>query len=211
VKTLAIVLAGMLGALSVAPAGAWAQTPAPAAPAANAANAADAAEAKRFVTLLIEQLRAVIARGDLSEVQKQQALAEVFQRNLAVRTMGAILLGQNRSVATPEQLAEYNRLVPGYLARSFADQIDDLVAQNIVLGEARGSGPQVMVSSSFLRRSNKQPVRVVWRVVNSGGRMQLVDASVNGASKLTVQRSEFGALVKASGFEALLAYLRKGG
>ncbi|MBY0448654.1 MAG: ABC transporter substrate-binding protein [Hyphomonadaceae bacterium] len=207
-KILAIALAGMLGAFSAAPAGAWAQTPAPAAP---AANAADAAEAKRFVNLLIEQLRAVIARGDLSEVQKQQALAEVFQRNLAVRTMGAILLGQNRSIATPEQLAEYNRLVPGYLARSFADQIDDLVAQNIVLGEARGSGPQVMVSSSFLRRSNKQPVRVVWRVVNTGGRMQLVDASVNGASKLTVQRSEFGALVKANGFEALLAYLRKGG
>lgn len=205
---MAIALAGLLGALAAPPVGALAQTPAPAP---LAANPAGEAQAKSFVNTLIEKLRAVIARTDLTEAQKQQALAEVFQRNLAVRTMGAILLGQNRSLATPEQLAEYNRLIPGYLARSFADQIDDLVAQNIVLGEARSSGPQVMVSSSFLRRSNKQPVRVVWRVVSASGRMQLVDASVNGASKLTVQRSEFGALVKANGFEALLAYLRKGG
>lgn len=207
-KILAIAMAGMLGALTAAPASALAQTPTPAAPAANAAGEA---QAKSFVNTLIEKLRVVIARADLTEAQRQQALAEVFQRNLAVRTMGLILLGQNRSAATPEQLAEYNRLIPGYLARSFADQIDDLVAQNLVLGEARSSGPQVMVSSSFLRRSNKQPVRVVWRVVEAGGRMQLVDASVNGASKLTVQRSEFSALVKAKGFESLLAYLRKGG
>jgi ABC-type transporter MlaC component len=213
VKAIVLAAAGFLTLLGAAAPAAWAQSaaPRPADRASAPADPAREAQAKAFVNDLIGQLRATIGRTDLSEAQKQDALEEVFRRNLAVRTMGSILLGSNRSAATPEQLTEYNALIPGYLASSFAGQIDDLVAQNIVLGEVRSSGQQMFVSSSFARRGAKTPVRVVWRVLGQNGRMQLVDASVNGASKLTVQRSEFNSLVKAKGFAGLLEYLRKNG
>ena len=191
-----------------APAQAEAQARAPAQQAA-VTPAAWEGEAKAFVQGLVTELSAISGNASLSAAEEQRALEAVLARNLAVRQMGGILLGGARSSATPEQLAEYNRLVPAFLAHSFASQIDDLVAQNLTLGDATTrSAREVIVTTSFVRRSNKTTVKVNWRVIREGEMLKLVDASVNGVSKLTVQREEFSSLLRNQGFDGLLSHMR---
>lgn len=206
---LAGVAAAMLGAAMVwAPAQAQAQARAPAQQAA-VTPATWEGEAKAFVQGLVAELSAISGNASLAAAEEQRALEAVLARNLAVRQMGGILLGGARSSATPEQLAEYNRLVPAFLAHSFASQIDDLVAQNLTLGDATTrSAREVIVTTSFVRRSNKTTVKVNWRVIKEGEKLKLVDASVNGVSKLTVQREEFSSLLRNQGFDGLLAHMR---
>ena len=200
----------------------WAQSkPLPALPPATPASAATSAapavaiwqeDAKVFVQNLLIKLAAPGKDAALTDAQKEKALEAVLAKNLAVQRMGAILLGNNRTVANPAQLAEYNRLVPAYVARTFAERIDELVAQNLKMGATSSrSAREVIVSTGFARKNNQGDVKVNWRVVKVGaGPIQVLDVSVNGVSPLIVQREEFNSIVKQKGFEGLLARLRGG-
>lgn len=167
-------------------------------------------DAKAFVQALLVKLAAPGKDTSLTVAQKEKALESVLAKNLAVQRMGAILLGNNRSVATPEQLAEYNRLVPAYVAHTFAERIDELVAQNLKMGATSARNPrEVIVSTGFARKNNQGDVKVNWRTIKVGsGPIQVLDVSVNGVSPLIVQREEFNSIVKQKGFEGLLARLR---
>ncbi len=195
-------------ALPQAPAQAPAVTPpATAAPAVVATWQEDA---KAFVQALLVKLAAPGKDASLTAAQKEKALEAVLTKNLAVQRMGAILLGNNRTVATPAQLEEYNRLVPAYVARTFAERIDELVAQNLKMGATSArSAREVIVSTGFARKNNQGDVKVNWRTVKVGaGPIQVLDVSVNGVSPLIVQREEFTSIVKQKGFEGLLVRLR---
>ncbi len=213
-----------LGALALGlglacPSMGWAQSagpgvPAPAAsaasPAAPAASAIWQEDAKVFVQNLLIKLAAPGKDASLTDAQKEKALEAVLAKNLAVQRMGAILLGNNRNAASPAQLAEYNRLVPAYVARTFAERIDELVAQNLKMGATSSRSPrEVIVSTGFARKNNQGDVKVNWRTVRAGtGPIQVLDVSVNGVSPLIVQREEFNSIVKQKGFEGLLVRLR---
>lgn len=208
-----------LGALALvlglgAPSMGWAQSAAPAAapavPAPVIAPATWQEEAKVFVQNLLIKLAAPGNDASLSDVQKEKALEAVLAKNLAVQRMGAILLGNNRTAASAAQLAEYNRLVPAYVARTFAERIDELVAQNLKMGATSSRSPrEVIVSTGFARKNNQGDVKVNWRTVRVGtGPIQVLDVSVNGVSPLIVQREEFNSIVKQKGFEGLLVRLR---
>ena len=199
-------------ALSAGPAFAQAARPPAAAAAAAPAKpqAAWSGEAQTFVMGLLAELSAINGMSGLSEAEKQKRVAAVLSRHLAVEWMGAFLLGANRAKATPEQLAEYNRLVPAYIASSFATRINELAAQNLKPGAVTTRSPQeVIVATSFLRRSTNGQVQVSWRVAKQGtAAPKLLDVAVNGVSPLVVQREEFSSLVKQGGFDGLLNRLR---
>lgn len=167
-------------------------------------------DAKGFVQGLLIELAAPGKDASLSSQQKAKALESVLAKNLAVQRMGAILLGNNRTIATPAQLEEYNRLVPAYVAHTFAERIDELVAQNLKMGATSArSAREVIVSTGFARKNNQGDVKVNWRTIKAGsGPIQVLDVSVNGVSPLIVQREEFTTIVKQKGFDGLLMRLR---
>lgn len=204
----ALVAAGLAAAAAFGAGPVFAQS---GAGAAAPATAPWSAEAQDFVNALLQELATINQTAGLSEAERLDRVTDVLAQRLAVERMGAFLLGTNRAKATPDQLAEYNRLVPAYIAASFAARIDDLAAQNLKPGAVAPRGAQeVIVSTSFKRRSTNGEVQVNWRVVKSGAAgPKLLDVSVNGVSPLVVQREEFSSVVKQNGFDGLLARLRE--
>jgi len=196
---------------ALAPVAASAQTAAapvarPAKPA--VAPAAWEGEAKTFVRNLLDELSGAAKQGGSAAAQ-QQRFEKILAQDLAVQRMGAFLLGSARESASPQQLAEYNRLVPGYIAHSFAEKINDLVAQDLeIVGAQTRSPREVIVASSFERKSGQGLVKVNWRLIQEAAGVKVLDVSVNGVPALAVQREEFAALVKRGGFDALLTRLR---
>lgn len=198
------------GASALAQAPAPVKAPANTAPAV-AANAWDK-DAQVFVSGLIGQLSKSAGNTSLTPAARSNQLRDILASAMAVERIGGFLLGQNKALATPAQLQEYNQLVPGYIATQFASRIDMLVEQKLVLGTARQrNASEVIVNTGFTRKRDQTTVSVDWRVVKSsaaGSKIQLLDVYVNGVSPLVTQREEFTSLAKANGFNAILIRLR---
>lgn len=205
-----VLIAAAVGSVAFAQAPAPAKAPATAAPA--AATSAWDKDAQVFVSGLIGQLSKSAANTSLTPAARSSQLRDILASAMAVERIGGFLLGQNKALATPEQLKEYNQLVPGYIAAQFASRIDMLVEQKLVLGAARQrNASEVIVNTGFTRKRDQTTVAVDWRVVKSSGsaaKIQLLDVYVNGVSPLVTQREEFTSLAKANGFSAILTRLR---
>lgn len=184
------------------PATAVAQSAAPA-----AAQASWTPQARAFVDAIVVDVTA-IARAGGTEAATRASLRTVLGERLATDRISRFLIGANRAAANPDQLAQYDELMPRFIVNQFADQIDELATQKIVVGDVvPRSAREVLVRSQFNRR-NGSKVSVDWRVTrDAAGELRLLDVYVNGVSPLVAQREEFTSVVKRDGFAALLAYI----
>lgn len=168
------------------------------------------AEARRFVEAMIAELAAIEAR-EKDEARRRAALDEALGKRVALARIGRFMLGASRTRASPAELAEYDRLIPGFILADVRGEIAKLVAQSIAIDEVQArSARDALVRSRFRRRAGGT-VRVDWRVAAAEGQpLQLVDVYVNGVSRFVIRRDEFQAIVKARGMAGLLAELRTG-
>ncbi len=201
---------------------AMAQTPPAKTPATKVAPAKAAAPAKStaatplekdaqaFIGALIGDLSAAVSDASLTPTARSTRLRATLARAMASERIGTFLLGENKAAAKPAELAEYQNLVPGFIAAEFASRIDDLVEQKLTIGAAKQRNPkEAIVKTGFLRRRDQTTVAVDWRVTKSAnGKIQLLDVYVNGVSPLVTQRDDFSAIVKADGFGALITRLK---
>lgn len=193
-----------------------AKAPAAKAPATTAARATPPAgavwekNAQEFVRGLIADLSKAVADSSLSPTARSARLRSTLGRAMASERIGSFLLGENKAAAKPAELAEYQKLVPGFIAAEFASRIDALVEQKLTLGAAKQRNPkEVIVKTGFLRQRDQTTVSVDWRVTMAAdGKIQLLDVYVNGVSPLVTQRDDFSAIVKADGFGALITRLK---
>lgn len=209
-KLIALIGAGMVvSALPGYAPVAFAQAKAANAPAAKVAPAWEK-DAQSFVGTLIGDLSAAVADSSLSPTARSGRLRTTLGRAMASERIGSFLLGENKAAAQPAQLAEYQKLVPGFIAAEFASRIDDLVEQKLTIGAAKLRNPkEAIVKTGFLRRRDQTTVAVDWRVTKgTDGKIQLLDVYVNGVSPLVTQRDDFSAIVKADGFGALITRLK---
>jgi ABC-type transporter MlaC component len=170
------------------------------------------AEARRFVEAMIAELSGIEAR-ERNEDARQQALDAALRSRVALDRIGRYMLGASRTRATPAELAEYDRLIPGFILADVRGEIAKLVAQSIAIDEVQARSERDALVRSRFRRRTGGTVRVDWRVgaAAGGGRPQLIDVFVNGVSRFAIRRDEFQAIVKARGMAGLLGELRAGG
>ncbi|WP_448578054.1 ABC transporter substrate-binding protein [Thermaurantiacus sp.] len=168
------------------------------------------AEARRFVTDMIRDLTAIDQKMKPGP-ERDKALDSELGKYVALDRVGRFLLGASRAQASAAELADYDRLVPGFILADVRGEIAKLVAQSIVIEEVQlRSEREALVRSRFRRKSGGL-VRVDWRVLKgSEGQLKLVDVYVNGVSRFVIRRDEFQAVVKAGGMPALLKLLAAG-
>lgn len=168
------------------------------------------AEARRFVTDMIRDLTAIDQKMKPGP-ERDKALDAELSKYVALDRVGRFLLGASRTTASPAELKEYDRLVPGFILADVRGEIAKLVAQSIVIEEVQVRSEREALVRSRFRRKSGGLVRVDWRVLKTAdGQLKLVDVYVNGVSRFVIRRDEFQALVKAGGMPALLKLLAAG-
>lgn len=179
--------------------------------AAAATNPPWAAQAQTFVSRLIEDLARISRTTAAGSTARNQQLAAVVTRALALDRIGAFLLGANRSKGTAQQLTEYQQLAANYIVKQFASQIDQLAQQQFSYGSVTArSNNEVLVQSSFERTSNKTTIPVSWRIVRlENGQLRLLDTYVNGISPWVERRELFSSIIAKEGIGGLLVWLRR--
>jgi ABC-type transporter MlaC component len=110
---------------------------------------------------------------------------------------------------TPAQLDEFRALLPGFLARLYADRFGKGLDAAPKISGTRSVRRDVMVAAA-IPRANGKSLLVEYRVRAFDGRGPLViDIMVGGISFLVLKRDEFKALIDSRGIDGLLAFMRE--
>ena len=148
------------------------------------------------------------AHGAMTSGQNGQALRGAIDGAFAFDLWERYLLQKQANDFTPEQIAEFRRLLPAFLANLYRDQFALGLSSPPTVGDARKVRKDQMVSSTFYR-ANGGVLPVDWRVRDfpSPG-PRVIDMMVAGTSFLNLRREEFAAVLQQGGPEALLDYVR---
>ncbi len=177
--------------------------------AAAPARAGEAAEqAARAVTeTLVHDAHDAMAAADLDGSARFARLTEVVTRAFAFDIWERFLVGDRG--LTPAQLDEFRGLLPGFLARLYADRFGKGLDAEPKISGTRSVRRDVMVAAA-IPRANGKSLPVEYRVREFAGHGPLViDIMVGGISLLVLKRDEFKALIDSRGIDGLLAFMRE--
>ena len=173
------------------------------------ARAGEAAEqAARAVTeTLVHDAHAAMTAADLDGSARFARLTETVARAFAFDIWERFLVGDRG--LNPAQLDEFRGLLPGFLARLYADRFGKGLEAEPEVSGTRTVRRDVMVAAAIPRASGKS-LPVEYRVREFADRGSLIiDVMVGGVSFLVLKRDEFKALIDSRGIDGLLAFMRE--
>ncbi len=209
--------AAAVGALLAAPACAQdaaatepAEASAPASPDADAASEPVDAEAAvvTFVQTLIDDAAAALTAEESTDEERLKGFQTVLGDGLALKTLAKFMVGRSVYDSMDEaQKARYDAIFPDYITKQYAEQFDGILGQPLEVTETTPFRKDIFVRTKFIRDEG-QPINVDWRArsLKSGGH-KLIDIVVNGASIMSVKKSEFAGFIEKNGVDALLSRL----
>lgn len=168
-----------------------------------------AQDARAFVANLGQQAIQVLGPS-VPPAQRLQRFRELFRSDFDVPGIGQFVLGRYWRTATPPEQQEFLQLFHEYVARAYSARLAEYGGEPFrVLGTR--PGPDGMVVTSEIIRSNGAPVQLDWYLTNVGGQLKITDVYVGGVSMKVTQRDEFGSIIQRNGgrIDALLAQLRQ--
>ena len=156
---------------------------------------------------LVHGAHEAMTAPDLDEAARFARLTEVVAGAFAFDIWERFLVGDRG--LTPAQLEEFRNLLPGFLARLYADRFGKGLDASPEISGTRAVRRDVMVAAVIPRAGNKS-LPVEYRIRAFGERGPLViDVMVGGISFLVLKREEFKALIDSRGVEGLLAFMRE--
>ena len=164
-------------------------------------------EALAVTDTLVHGAHAAMTAAELDEPARFSLLKRTITDAFAFDIWERFLVG-DRDLTQP-QLAEFRGLLPGFLARLYADQFGKGLGAAPEISGARAIRRDIMVAAA-IPRANGKSLPVEYRVREFGERGALViDVMVGGISFLVLKRDEFKALIDSKGIDGLLAFMRE--
>lgn len=140
---------------------------------------------------------------------RNAALRMALETSFAFDFWEKFLIRKHKDSFSDMQLTEFRDLLPGFLAKLYADQFGNGLEAKPEIRDTRKARKDVLVRAA-IPRANGKTLPVDWRVHDFEERGHLVvDFMVGGTSFLILKRDEFAALLDQEGPEGLLAFMRK--
>lgn len=175
---------------------------------AGPAAADPGSDARAVATRLVDDTYAAMTAPGLDAPARMAQLRTAISAAFAFDIWEKFLIGEQSAKFTPEQLAEFRDLLPGFIANLYATQFGKGLEAKPVIEDTRPARSDTLVRAG-IPRANGKILPVDWRVRDFGARGPLViDVMVGGTSFLILKRDEFGALLTSGGPTALLDYMR---
>ena len=177
---------------------------------AQEAEAPSEETASAFVEQLVDKLR-TLAMADTGDDERLESLSAVLTEDMAVRRLQNFLLSrEQRNALSEEEVAKYDALFAKYIASAYAGSIDQLVSRQIDIRQVIERRPgDFIVRSKLLTDKGEERAALDWRLLERGGKLQLVDVMIDGLSFNVERRAQFTAILNKDGFGALLAHMEE--
>lgn len=163
-----------------------------------------------FVADLVDKLR-VLAADNAGDASRVESLRDVLAEDMATRRLQRFLLSKGqREALSQAELAAYDDVFPRYISSAFAGSIDQLVSRTIKVNDVVERRPgDFIVRSKLYSDDGAERAGLDWRILETGGRKQLVDVSVDGLSFSVERRAQFTAILTKDGFPALIGHMKE--
>lgn len=154
-------------------------------------------QATRLVDNLVAEINRVIGSGK-SESGMIRDFEKIFTRYADVDTIARSALGPQARGASASELANYTKAFRGYIARKYGKRFREFVGGDITVQNTINRGKFYEVESSVNLRGSS-PFTVAFRVSDRSGKDLFFDIIIEGASLLSSERVEIGALLDRRG------------
>ncbi len=144
--------------------------------------------------------------------QRATAFREVLVETFELETAARFALGRYWRIASPGQRREYLRLFEDFLVLVYTNRFGDLSGVTLrIVGTRTVNQRDRLVLSEAVTAGGRPPLRIGWRVRETGKGLRIVDVFVDGISMSVTQRDQFAAVIRSSGgkVEGLLKMLRE--
>lgn len=164
--------------------------------------------AAQFVKWLADQATTTLRAPGSSLEQREAAFRRLLSQGFDLKLIGRFVLGRHWRTATPEQRADFQRLFEEFILKSYSSRLGGYAGEAFTVVSARPAGDKDAMVRTRIARPSGPPIKADWRVRARDNQYRIIDVMVEGVSMAVTQRSEFSAVIKAQGFEGLLAALR---
>jgi phospholipid transport system substrate-binding protein len=136
-------------------------------------------------------------------------LAPVIRRSFDITSMARLSVGPSWSSLTDAQRQQMTESYGRYISAIYADRFDGYAGQKFeVMGEQ--PAPAGVMVKSQITNANGEPVKVDYLLRRSSDSWLISDIYVDGAiSEVATRRSEFAAILKSEGIQALITALNR--
>jgi phospholipid transport system substrate-binding protein len=150
---------------------------------------------------LLEEVQTIL-KTKKDKATRVRLIEQSALRRIDYQEMSKRSLEQTWNTLSKSQRAEFLRLFTALLKASYADKLDDFAKSTVtMLGETRkGDGAEVRIQVN--RTNDKIPVR--FQLLKGPQGWMIYDLIVEDVSLVDNFRTEFGRIIRASSFTALL-------
>jgi phospholipid transport system substrate-binding protein len=171
------------------------------------AHAAD--PATDFIQDLGGKAIAVLADKSMADADREARFREIFLSAFDVPAIGQFVLGRYRRSATPDQLAEFDRLYTDDVVKTYSRRLSQYKGEQLKTLNSQVQGDETVVRSQIISPNGGKPVSIDWRLTGTAGSYKIVDVVIENLSMRNAQREDYGSVVSAGGMDALLTGLRR--
>lgn len=179
----------------------------------NAAYAEiNAQKAEDFVKSITKQGIEEIINSDVTQAEKDQRFAKLFNEYLDLDFIGRFVLGRYWKTATPKQRSEFITVYRELNIKTWSKRFDEFKGKIFIFnGTTPSSSQNQIFVNSTVPMDQGAPAKVVWRVKETNGQFKVVDIIIENVSLAITARNEYTAYIRKSpdGIDGLINDLKK--
>ena len=167
-------------------------------------------ESRAFVEKLADDAVRTWAMHESDEAARQEAMDTLIRSAFDVDFITRAVLGRYWRELEPEERSGFRKLFPEFVVHVYLPHIAKYSRDHLRVVGARPRGKRDVIVRSEIRTDEGDWVEADWRLRSSSeGGVRIIDLTVAGVSLLLVQRQEFEAVIRRSGFTSLVERLRE--
>ena len=153
-----------------------------------------ASPAEQYITDNVQKGLTILNNSQLSKEQRKAQFRDFLMTLTDIKQIAGYTLGQYRRTATPEDLTTYETTFKEYALSVYQSYFAKYSGQTLqVTGSYSLSADETVVKTVMvdLKKTSSKPLQVDFRVQNAGGRMVVIDFSVEGVWIRELERNDF--------------------
>ncbi len=168
-------------------------------------------DAQKAIARLDDSLVDVLRQSsELGYQGRFEKLSPILKGAFDLDYMARMAIGRSWLGLSDEQKAHWYELFETYMTANYASRFDHWSGQKFeVLGEETGGSDTVLVRTKVID-PQREPVDLSYRMRKADDGWKIIDVYLKGTvSEVALRRSEYAAVLKRDGFDALVASVRK--
>jgi len=144
--------------------------------------------------------------NELGFAGRYRVLDPVMTASYDIPFMAELILGRQWKSLSPEQQKRWVETFSRLTVSTYADRFDAYSGERFEVGAVEPATQGTSMVRTILVRTDGDPVKLDYRMRQNAGAWRIIDVYLSGTvSELALRRSEYSALMRRDGFDALLA------